>query len=238
MNTTTEEHITFLSDGFQLSGTLHLPDRPPSVLIIGSHGLLSNGDSPKQRRLGRDCSQRGMAYLRFDHRGCGQSNGDFERITSLDSRHNDIENAIHWIQKRFGTNRIGLFGSSLGGAAALSVAGTRHVDAVVTLAAPVTGASILESADACADLKGLPISFYQKCLSFDISEKLPDISNALVFHGDADAVVPVSNGYRIKTLIKGPKRLIIQKNGDLRMSDPIHQTDFYKIAVDWFASII
>jgi len=238
MNTTTQEHITFLSDGFQLSGTLHLPDNPPHGFVIGSHGLLSSGDSPKQLRLGRECSRRGMAFLRFDHRGCGRSAGDFERVTSLETRHNDIENAIQWMQERFGTNRLGLFGSSLGGTAALSVAGTRPVDAVVTLAAPVTGASILESADADADLKGLPVSFYYKCLHFDISEKLHRISNVLVFHGDADAVVPVSNGYRINAHAKDPKRLIVQKNGDHRMSNPVHQKDFYNIAVDWLANII
>ena len=237
MNTITQEHITFFSDGFQLSGTIHLPDSPPSCLIIGSHGLLSSGDSPKQLRLGRDCSRRGMAYLRFDHRGCGRSKGDFERVTSLEARHNDIVNAMRWMQERFGTNRLGLFGSSLGGAAALSVAGTHHVDAVVTLAAPVTGASILDSADADADLKGLPVSFYHKCLHFDISQQLHSISNVLVFHGDADAVVPVSNGYRINTHAKDPKRLIVQKNGDHRMSNPVHQKEFYDITVDWFATI-
>lgn len=240
MNQTIEENITFLSDGFQLSGTLHLPDVPPSLLVIGSHGLLSNGDSPKQIRLGHECSLKGMAYLRFDHRGCGQSAGNFVNVTSLESRHNDILNAITWIQKRFDTNRIGLFGSSLGGAATLSVAGTHHVDAVVTLAAPVTGASILESASAdgdltTADLKGLPISFYQKCLDFDITEKLPFISNALIFHGDSDTVVPVSNSHEINKQIKDPKRLIIQKQGDHRMSDPVHQTGFYKTAVEWYS---
>jgi pimeloyl-ACP methyl ester carboxylesterase len=236
MNHTIEENITFLSDGFQLSGTLHRPDGVPSLLVIGSHGLLSNGDSPKQIRLGRECNRKGMAYLRFDHRGCGQSAGDFVDVTSLESRHNDILNAIKWMRKRFDTNRIGLFGSSLGGAAALSVAGTHQVDALVTLAAPVTGASILESADADADLKGLPVSFYEKCLHFTIAEKLPFISNALIFHGDADTVVPVSNSHEIKKKIKDPKRLIIQKNGDHRMSNPTHQADFYKMAVEWFSN--
>lgn len=235
MNNTTEEHITFLSDGFQLSGTLHTPDGPPSRLVVGSHGLLSNSESPKQVCLGRECSRKEMAYLRFDHRGCGKSTGNFIDVTSLESRHNDIKHAIRWMKEQFGTNRIALFGSSLGGAAALSVAGTHPVDAVVTLAAPVTGASILESATTDTDLKGLPASFYQKCLGFDIREKLPFISNALVFHGDADLVVPVSNGYEINKRVKDPKHLIIHKNGDHRMSDPVHQKIFYKTAVEWLA---
>ncbi|MBW1893616.1 MAG: alpha/beta fold hydrolase [Deltaproteobacteria bacterium] len=243
MKHATEINITFLSDGFQLSGTLHLPDIPLPPIVIGSHGLLSAGDSPKQISLAHECNQRGMAYLRFDHRGCGQSEGDFVNVTSLESRYKDLVRAIEWIQKRPDIGKkIGLFGSSLGGAAALSVAGTYQVDAVVTLAAPVTGASILKSADASAsastDLKGLPISFYQKCLSFDITEKLPSVSRVLIFHGDADTVVPVSNSRKIYGKAKDPKRLIIQKNGDHRMSDPIHQADFYENAVEWFVKIL
>jgi len=245
MKHATEINITFLSDELQLSGTLHLPGIPSPPIVIGSHGLLSAGDSPKQISLAHKCNQRGMAYLRFDHRGCGQSEGDFANVTSLESRHKDLVSAIEWAQKRSDIGKkIGLFGSSLGGAAALSVAGTYQVDAIVTLAAPVTGASILKSANASADasvgasvdLKGLPISFYQKCLSFDITEKLPSVSRVLIFHGDADTVVPVSNSREIYGKVKDPKHLIIQKNGDHRMSDPIHQADFYESAVEWFVN--
>ena len=65
--------ITFSSNGFLLSGALHLPttDLPP--VVIGSHGLLSNSSSPKQIQLARKCNEYGIAFFRFDHRGCGQS---------------------------------------------------------------------------------------------------------------------------------------------------------------------
>ena len=67
--------LSFSSDGFRLSGTLHLPGMPLPPIVVGSHGLLSSGSSPKQIELARQCSENGMAFFRFDHRGCGHSDG-------------------------------------------------------------------------------------------------------------------------------------------------------------------
>jgi predicted acyl esterase len=82
--------ITFLSDGFKLYGTLHLPpaERPP--VVIGSHGLLSSSSSPKQIALARACTAAGIAYFRFDHRGRGKSEGVFKEVTSLKARCTDL----------------------------------------------------------------------------------------------------------------------------------------------------
>ena len=103
-------NITFESDGFFLKGMLHLPktDLPP--IVIGSHGLLSNSYSPKQIALARECNANGIAYFRFDHRGCGQSNGVFNEVTSLEGRHNDLISAIKTMQMRKDIGeKIGLF---------------------------------------------------------------------------------------------------------------------------------
>ncbi len=69
--------ISFFSDGFKLKGYLHLPstNRPP--VVIGSHGLYSSSSSPKQIALADQCNRFGIAYFRFDHRGCGGSEGKF-----------------------------------------------------------------------------------------------------------------------------------------------------------------
>ena len=69
---------------------------------------------------------------------------------------------------------------------------------------------------------------------FDLIDDLPKIGNLLVFHGDADEVVPVAHAHEIIRLAAGPKRLIIQKNGDHPMSDPRHQQAFIREAALWF----
>ena len=108
--------ITFLSDGLALKGTLHLPpsDKPP--IVIGLHGLYSSQESPKQIALARACNALGLAYLRFDHRGCGRSQGEFEKVTSLAARCRDLKSAIETVKAWPDTSdQIGLFGSSMGG---------------------------------------------------------------------------------------------------------------------------
>ena len=87
-------NINFESDGFLLKGMLHLPEADLPPIVIGSHGLLSNSYSPKQITLARECNANGIAYFRFDHRGCGQSNGVFNEVTSLEGRRNDLICAI------------------------------------------------------------------------------------------------------------------------------------------------
>jgi fermentation-respiration switch protein FrsA (DUF1100 family) len=68
---------------------------------------------------------------------------------------------------------------------------------------------------------------------FDLGENLAEVRNILIFHGDADDVVPVDHAHEIFQKAGDPKRLIIQKNGDHLMSDPRHQEEFTREAARW-----
>jgi len=226
-----QEEISFNADGLKLKGVLHLPDtigRTP--VVIGSHGLYSSGNSPKQIALAEHCNRLGMAYFRFDHRGCGGSEGEFDRVTSLEGRCRDLIAAVAAVNNRIDTgDRLGLFGSSMGGTVCLGTAARLAANAVVTCAAPIR-----------SDLTGNPseisrtdIVFDAAQRRFDITAKLSNISNILIFHGDADEVVPVSHAAEIYKLARKPKRLIIQKQGDHPMSNPEHQKEFVREASSW-----
>ena len=227
--------IRFFSDGFELKGSLHLPSTPRPPVVIGSHGLYSSSSSPKQIALADRCNRLGIAYFRFDHRGCGRSAGKFEEVTSLEARCRDLIDAVSVISGITDiSDRFGLFGSSMGGTVCLSVAGKLGAKTMVTFAAPIRS-RILE--------KGLPISessdspeFFldTRKRRFDISDRLPEISNILIFHGEADDVVPISHAEEIHKLVKLPKQLIKQKQGDHPMSNEAHQKDFIRKASLWF----
>ena len=62
----------------------------PAPLVVGCHGLLSDRRSPKQTALAGACQRQGMAYFRFDHRGCGESEGRLEEHTTLEARCSDL----------------------------------------------------------------------------------------------------------------------------------------------------
>jgi alpha-beta hydrolase superfamily lysophospholipase len=224
------EDIRFSADGLKLRGVLHLPigRRPP--LVVGSHGLLSSSESPKQIALADQCNRLGIAYFRFDHRGCGLSEGDFDRVTSLEGRCRDLIAAVAVIKGTIETGRLGLFGSSMGGTVCLSVAGSLAADAIVTFAAPIR-----------SDLKGSQLESSQTEIvldtsghRFDITERLAAIRNIFIFHGDADDVVPVDHAREIYSCASQPKKLIIQNRGDHPMSNAAHQTEFVSEAAQWF----
>lgn len=227
--------LTFESEGYQLHGMLHLPAHPHPPIVVGSHGLFSDGDSPKQAALAEECNRYGIAFFRFHHRGCGDSDGDFEQATSLDGRCRDLLAAIEAVRSRQETGgNVGVFGSSMGGATAIAAAATLGLDALVTLAAPVKSAPILEAAKTTGELRDLPLSFYEKNLSFDLTPVLPRLSRILVIHGENDTVVPVSNAYDIHRQAKVPKDILVQPGGDHRVTRPDHQAQFIQATVAWF----
>ncbi len=229
------KEITFLSDEFELHGTLHLPAAARPPVVIGSHGLLSSSSSPKQIALARECTAAGIAYFRFDHRGRGESEGVFKEVTSLEARCSDLLCAIKCIQSRPDIgDKLGLFGSSMGGTVCISVASILAVDALVTAAAPVRSSSIIAALKKRNDSETLKPLFEEKFLQVDLSEQLADLHHILIFHGDSDNVVPPSNAREIYSKAGRPKKLIMQKDGDHRMSDKTHQANFAKEAVSWY----
>jgi len=229
--------IAFLCDDLLLQGCLHLPATPRPPVVIGCHGLHSDKDSPKQIALARACNRLGMAYFRFDHRGCGISQGKFEKVTSLAARCRDLINALEAVKNQTETGEsIGLFGSSMGGTVCLSIAAEIDAAAIVTFAAPVrsrTHDQPLKQPDNSSCGK---IYLDAHKSDFDISGKISQISNILIIHGEADETVPLSHAKEIHRLAGEPKKLIVQPYGDHRMSNAQHQHDFIREASGWFHS--
>jgi len=220
-----------------LNGTLHLPaiDQPP--VVIGSHGLYSSQESPKQIALAQACNVLGMAYFRFDHRGCGRSQGEFDQVTSLAARCTDLKKAVEAIKNRNEIDhRIGLFGSSMGGTVCLNVCPELKTNAIVTFAAPLRSRigdwRLRRPND--PETPGIYLDAAKK--EFDISEHLSQVSNLLIIHGARDKTVPLSHAEEIHRLAANPKKLIVQQNGDHRMSIENHQLQFIREASRWFKS--
>jgi len=226
-----QKDISFSADGLKLKGVLHLPPNGPTPLIVGSHGLYSSGDSPKQIALAEECNHLGMAYFRFDHRGCGSSEGDFDLVTSLEARCRDLISAVKAINHRIDTeDRLGLFGSSMGGTVCLRTAARLAADAVVTFGAPIRS----NLTGGRSDMSRSEIVFDAAKGQFDLTERLSELSNILIFHGQADDIVPVSHAREIFNLAQEPKKIIIQEHGDHPMSNPEHQREFVRQASLWF----
>ncbi|SDT98348.1 alpha/beta hydrolase [Desulfobacula phenolica] len=240
METTTHK-IEFISQGFLLKGVLHLPQAGQPPLVVGSHGLEGSKESAKQKVLSTLLVKNNIAFFRFDHRGCGKSQGDFITDTSLEKRTADFINAVQHVLDLGKTSRdLAIFGSSLGGSTCINAWNTLlqmdvRLCGAVLCSAPAKSRTVEKIPTGANNGRpALPLSFFKKNLLFNITKKAVSLSNVLIFHGDADEVVPVSNAHDIYTLAKEPKRLIIHENGDHQMTSKKDQAEFEKEAAAWF----
>ncbi len=234
-HTASIKEIQFSSQEFQLNGYLHLPSAPSPPVILGSHGLFSDKDSPKQIALAQRCNQLHMAYFRFDHRGCGDSKAPFEKVTSLQARCADLKAAAKMLTSRSDLgNQIGLFGSSMGGSVCLAVARKLSPLAVVTWGAPLRSTDLVSQTT--PPDSGSPAPFEKQ--PFDLSDQIVGLQNILILHGDADDIVPLSHARQIYDRVSEPKKLHVFARSDHRMSHPPDQQRFINAATIWFQSYL
>ena len=234
----------FTSDNLTLKGLLHLPDTSQPPIVVGSHGLEGSLKSAKQDLLSRMLPENGIAFFRFDHRGCGTSQGNFVEDTSLDKRTRDFTAAVeHVIGLSKTSGQLGLFGSSMGGATCINA--WQVLEKIgfspkggVFCAAPVVSRTIHNiPLEANGNRPALPLSFFKDNLLFNLLDQAKSLHHVMIFHGDADEIVPVSNAHDLFSAMQAPKEKIIHPDGRHQMTDRGHQKDFEQKALDWYKSI-
>ena len=133
-----EQVVDFPSAGLRLHGVLGLPEglrpgeRRAAFLVL--HGFGSNCEGPNVLQPTRVLGEFGYVTLRFDMRGCGKSEGEFGRIICLDQVE-DLGNALSYLtgHPAVDPDRIGVIGSSFGGAVAVYAGGTNaRIAAVIS----------------------------------------------------------------------------------------------------------
>lgn len=234
----------FTSDGLTLTGTLHLPAIPSPPLVVGSHGLEGSQNSAKQMVLSRLLPENGMAFFRFDHRGCGKSQGNFVTDTSLEKRTRDFKSAVaHAVGLSKTQDQPALFGSSMGGATCINAWQELETEGIFPLggvlcAAPVISRTIKNIPfDANDNRPALPLKFFAENLLFNILDKASVLHHVMIFHGDADEIVPVSNAHDLYGAMQAPKKVIIHKGGSHQMTARIDQADFEVRSLAWYKSV-
>src|SRR2546422_10015083 len=79
-----EERVSFASEGLKLAGVLHFPEsRGPQeqcAAFLVLHGFGSNKDGGGGTTVAKMLAGLGYAALRFDFRGCGESEGKRGRV--------------------------------------------------------------------------------------------------------------------------------------------------------------
>jgi uncharacterized protein len=123
-----EENVRIESAGLRLSGVVRIPaglqpgERRAAFLVL--HGFGSNKDSQNVLAPCKVLEALGYVTLRFDMRGCGESEGEHGRVICLEQVE-DTRNALAFLARHAAVapDRIAVIGTSFGGAVAVYVAG-------------------------------------------------------------------------------------------------------------------
>lgn len=131
------ERVTFPScTGPTLTGVIDRPDGAIRGWGVFSHGFTLGKDCPAAARICKQLARDGIAMMRFDALGLGDSDGDWGD-GSFTVKANDVIAACTFMAER-GTPADILIGHSFGGAAVLAAArDSPGVRAVVTVGAPM-----------------------------------------------------------------------------------------------------
>lgn len=249
-DTASERMVRIDSRVGTLTAVLHRPPgtggKPPRC-VVGSHGLYSDRKSQKMVDLGRSLAGAGIAFLRYDCMGCGDSGGVFAD-TTLASRVIDLEEAMAWVRRQddLVTDRVGLVGSSMGAFASLCLAAVDPgIAAVAAWAAPATFDELHDEKreqrrpdDEEADLFRPPAlgpGFYRTLHTPDLVSLAPSLTNLLLLHGEKDETVPLAHALRLHRMAGEPKRLEIFPGGDHRFADPDARQRAVVLSTEWLA---
>ncbi len=131
------QSITFKSDGLALAGVVTGPtnlkagERRPGVVIM--HGFGGHKNGPQQRWSSKQLAEWGYVCMRFDFRGCGESEGE-RGLVRPDIQIADARRGVDYMLSRSDVDpgRILLLGTSYGASVAVCAAATdARVKAVI-----------------------------------------------------------------------------------------------------------
>ncbi|MBQ6297973.1 MAG: alpha/beta fold hydrolase [Selenomonadaceae bacterium] len=249
------QNISIDGDHCKLSAVLQTPDAQKKYpLVIICHGFTANKEHLLLTSLADDLETRGIASIRFDFNGHGQSDGDFQDMTVL----NEIEDAkkvYEYASRLPNVTSISIAGHSQGGVVASMVAGelgAKKIKAVVLMAP----AAVLRDDALRGNLFGVnfdalnppeAIQLKMPHGNFNVgrnyvltAQTLPIYETAekftgpaLMIHGTGDIIVPYTYSLSYKK---------VYKHGEIKLLDGVDHS-FHgdeartaKIAADFFAA--
>jgi len=217
------------STGVRLNARLERPVGTTRAWGIFAHCFTCSKESRAATRIARALAARGIAVLRFDFTGLGQSEGDFAN-TSFSSNIEDLVAAADFLRTTHGAPAL-LIGHSLGGAAVLAAAARiPEVRAVASLGAPSDPSHVVRHLEpgleqietegsARIELAGREFTitrqFIDDIRQQNLTATLASLTTAvLVMHSPVDRVVGIQHAATIFAALKHPKSFISLDQAD------------------------
>ncbi len=242
--------ITFTNEqGIELSGYLQKPviGRPIAFAIF-AHCFTCTKDSKAAKYIADVLVDKGIAVLRFDFTGLGNSGGKFSD-THFTSNVSDIIAAADYLKQHHQPPEI-LIGHSLGGTAVLSAA--KHIPsakAVVTIGSPADADHILHILDGrYEELKAegqvdVPIggqsytithSFVDDIRQQNVKKDVRNLGKALlVMHSPLDDTVSIDQASELFMRARHPKSFVTLDGADHLLSNTADSRYVAHVLVAW-----
>jgi len=221
------------SQGESLSGLLETPDSETKAYALFAHCFTCSKDIAAASRITRALANKGIAVLRFDFTGLGNSDGDFAN-TNFSSNISDLIQAANYLIDNYAAP-VMIIGHSLGGAAVLAAAhAIPSLKAVVTIGAPSTGhhvehlfshakEEIVNNDEALVELAGrqfkIKKQFVEDINTYNDTTHIGQVNKALlVLHSPIDVTVSIDEAAKIYSAAKHPKSFISLDKADHLLS--------------------
>lgn len=244
--------ISFLNrHGLTLRGDIEWPARgEPRAFAVFAHCFTCTRSIKAASYIASALAAQGIAVLRFDFTGLGESQGDFSE-TDFSSNLDDIEDAATFLSVTHQPPQI-LVGHSLGGSAVIAVAPRiASCRLVATIGAPADPghvlrhfpdeiATILESGSALVDLGGRSFRIGRRFID-DVQDRtlLSELHELrrplLILHSPADDVVGIGNAQRLFQHALHPKSFISLDRANHLLSRPADSRYAGQMIASWAA---
>jgi len=223
-------------DGKRLAARLDLPlDEKPTAFAVFAHCFTCTKNFNAVVNINRALALHGIAVLRFDFTGLGESEGDFSE-TSFSTNVADLIAAAQFLEGAYEPPRL-LIGHSLGGAAVIQAAqGIPSAEAVATIAAPADLKGLLSSIDGPPleelekdgetkiNISGRDFKIKTQFLNDLKQDNMAEAIGALrrpllIFHSPTDRIVSIDQAAKIFTAARHPKSFISLDKADHLLSN-------------------
>lgn len=256
---------TKVTIGDGISGTLNRPaadKRVPAVLML--HGFASSKDEvgDMYKRLAASLAEKGIASLRIDYHGWGESTGDMADST-IGGHVADAEAAYAFLAKEgfVDTKRMGVIGFSMGGGVAIIIAGQHpawfksmttwssvgdYVKDFADTATPENRAKAVKDGKVEIDLGWRKIAlkdgFFASLEKYDVRSIIKSYPGALLaIAGSKDFSAAYVEGF-VNAIKGGPKETFVVPDGDhiygVLGPDQTMANSVIAKTADWFAKTL
>lgn len=258
------ESVILINENEKIFGVFHTPiesaKKVPAILVCHGFAGQKTGRYRLYVTLAEELAKNGIAVLRIDFRGCGDSEGDFVN-TCLTGEVSDAIKGLEFLKNHplVDSSRLGIFGRSLGGA--IAVIAAKKFGSIKSLAlwAPMFSAEswhekwlLLKNANLSAEqMKKMMVMngqlagerFLKELFEMRLENELEFLDEVPLLHiqAEMDKIVTPEHGLKYKQFRKKSSNIsefISFANSDHDFSNVQERNEAMNKTVSWFMNTL